>query len=333
MQIDCTVTKSYAEFSHEDWWHLEEADARLRVWPADSPWIEPDEFVYPAKQKWFASQTSFTNEPVAPRPRGQLYYHSGLDIGGCEGLTEVVAATDGLVVTLGDDYLPEFHRSNDTPEAMRERYDVVHVLDERGWFYRYSHFHSIDDGVLLGDRVKKGQRLGLIGKEGGSGGWTHLHLEIYSRVPNGAWGTEDGYAFLWQAYLAEHKPELLAIGRPSYVALTDEVVTFDGSSSWSRLGPIASFEWTHPDGSNSSGPTTTGKDSPQPLTFALPREPQERRGCLRSPVPTAWHVHLSAQGDGRPRPGRLRLCPREDLQPHRHRHAAPACAPVVLSDA
>ena len=41
-----------------------------------------------------------------------------------------------------------------------------------------------------------GQKLGVLGKEGGSGGWTHLHFDITKRQPSGLWGIEEGYAFL-----------------------------------------------------------------------------------------------------------------------------------------
>lgn len=252
VQIDCPITKSLRNNSHINHWQLEK-DARLRVWPADSPWIGRKDFLYPVKQKWFASQTSFSNEPVAPRPRRQLYYHAGLDIGGAEGLTEVVAATDALVVSLGTEILAGHEK--DTP--INKRYDVVYLLDERGWHYRYSHFHSIDESVKLGERIKKGRRLGLIGKEGGSGGWTHLHFEIKSRQPSGKWGTEDGYAFLWQSYRQQYQPKLIAVARPSYVAFTDQTIHFDASKSWSRNGPIRSFEWTHSDGAKSEGPQTS----------------------------------------------------------------------------
>lgn len=208
-QIDCPITGGLRANSHIDHWALAK-DARLRIWPKDSPWIEPDQFAYPVKQAWFASQTSFSNEPVAPRPNGQLYYHAGLDIGGAEGLTEVVAATDGLVVSHGLKVHPD--HTEDTP--IDSRYDVIYLRDERGWYYRYSHLHSFDSELKLGQYIKKGTRLGLVGKEGGSGGWSHLHFEIKSRQPSGGWGTQDGYAFIWQAYLSEHNPEVLAVARP-----------------------------------------------------------------------------------------------------------------------
>ena len=71
-----------------------------------------------------------------------------------------------------------------------------------GWFYRYAHLKSIDPAVQPGQRVKMGQKIGVLGKEGSSGGWAHLHFDIKARQPSGKWGIQDAYAFLWEAYSA-----------------------------------------------------------------------------------------------------------------------------------
>ena len=63
IQIDCPVTQGYTEKSSKaNAWGLVK-DARLRLWPAGSPWIRPDTFIYPVKQKWFASDTQMANVP------------------------------------------------------------------------------------------------------------------------------------------------------------------------------------------------------------------------------------------------------------------------------
>jgi hypothetical protein len=109
VHIDCPITKGYRNNSNEDAWGLEK-EARLRLWPADSPLLRPGTFVYPARQRWFASATQMANEPVYvdggedPAVR-KIYYHYGLDIGGAEALVQVVAATDGLVVSSGKSIL------------------------------------------------------------------------------------------------------------------------------------------------------------------------------------------------------------------------------------
>ncbi|NQT40515.1 MAG: metalloendopeptidase, partial [Planctomycetes bacterium] len=101
VRIDCPITGGYVKNAGSNYWGLA-ADARLRLWPADSPLVRPGTFVYPVRQRWFASATQMANQPCYvnacedPKVR-KIYYHYGLDFGGCEGMTEVVAATDGLV--------------------------------------------------------------------------------------------------------------------------------------------------------------------------------------------------------------------------------------------
>lgn len=247
VQVDCPITRGYNADSGEDSWGLEK-DARLRLWPRGAPWIEPGTFVYPIKQRWFATMTQFSNEPTyvdgGDKPdRKKIYYHNDLDFGGCEGLTEVVAATDGLVVSVSEKTLPGYSL---TP--VRPRYDVVYVLDARGWYYRYSHLHTIDPAIQMGSRITMGQRIGLLGKEGASGGWSHLHFGIKSRQPSGKWGTQEAYAFAWEAYLHENKPALIAVARPHHFVRTGEKVMLDASNSWAASGRIASWDWTFTDG-------------------------------------------------------------------------------------
>ncbi len=253
VQIDCPITKGYLQkSSKENAWGLLK-DARLRLWPAGSPWIKPGTFIYPAKQRWFATDTQMANVPVfvdggeLPGERN-IYYHYGLDFGGAEGLVDVVAATDGLVVSAGTERLPGY---DDSP--VRPRYDVIYLLDDRGWFYRYSHLFKIDDSVRPGRRVRMGQKIGVLGKEGGSGGWTHLHFDIKCRQPSGLWGIQNGYAFAWEANQRENKPEIIAVARPHALAWTGETVELDATRSWSRCGKIEKFEWAFCDGTNAAG--------------------------------------------------------------------------------
>jgi murein DD-endopeptidase MepM/ murein hydrolase activator NlpD len=182
--------------------------------------------------------------------RRRIYYHSGLDIGGAEGLVDVIAATPGLVVSAGKSTLSGYE---DTPVA--PRYDVVYVLDDRGWYYRYSHLQSFDPLIRPGAAIAMGQKIGVLGKEGGSGGWSHLHFEIVARQPSGRWGTEEGYAFLWESALREQGPPIVAVARPHQLVRVGERVMLDGSLSWSRTGAISRHDWTFSDGSTVSGRT------------------------------------------------------------------------------
>lgn len=249
VQIDCPVTREYLERSNADRWALEK-DARLRLWPANSPYIWPGTFVYPVNQKWMASFTQFNNEPVVSGTRsdGKVYYHAGLDFGGAEDMVEVYAATDGIIVSVRGDVLKE--EPDDNP--ISPRYDVIYIRDARGWYYRYSHFHSISPDLQVGQHVRAGQELGMLGKEGGSGGWSHLHFEAKSRQPSGKWGTQDAYAFLWQAYRRQFKPDILAVARPHKVIYAGETTKLSAGNSWAKAG-INEYEWEFSDGSTGSG--------------------------------------------------------------------------------
>ncbi|HPA20520.1 MAG TPA: PKD domain-containing protein [Verrucomicrobiae bacterium] len=252
-QIDCPITRGYRSNSHRDPWGLEK-DARLRLWPAGSPWIEPGTFVFPLKQRWFASGTQMANEPVfvdggeVPSNK-KIYYHNDLDFGGCEGMDEVVAATDGLVVSAAKETLPGYEEAPVSPRG-----DVVYMLDDRGWYYRYSHLFEIDTAIRPGATIRVGQRIGLLGKEGASGGWAHLHFGISSLQPSGKWGTQEAYAFAWQAYVRQHVPKVLAVARPHRVAWAGDTVVLDGTKSWSAAGEIKTFQWAFTDGTTAAGP-------------------------------------------------------------------------------
>jgi murein DD-endopeptidase MepM/ murein hydrolase activator NlpD len=258
VQIDCAVTKGCVQ-GKENRWALQK-DARLRLWPAGSPWVRPGAFIYPVNQRWFANFTEMANEPSyvdcgedpAAKP---IYYHWGLDIGGTEGLVEVASATDGVVITAG----LESVNMPDCPASLQhtlEPYsDTVCVRDGRGWILRYIHLQSIDPAMKPGARVKMGQKVGVLGKEGESGGWSHLHFDITALQPSGEYGILEGYAFLWQAYHEQHRSELQAVARPHHLLWAGESVTLDGSRSWSVQGPehIASYQWLLSDGTQSEG--------------------------------------------------------------------------------
>ena len=254
VQIDCAVTKGCVQEGKNPW--ALDADARLRLWPAGSPWIRPGTFTYPAAQRWFASDTQMANDPVyvdggeVPANKS-VYYHWGLDVGGAEGLVDVLSATDGTVISSGKEVLPsDEHKSPISP-----RYDVIYIRDARGWYYRYSHLHSIEPTVKPGAMVKQGEKIGVLGKEGGSGGWSHLHFDVKALQPSGRYGITEGYAFLWQAYHARHKTPLQAVARPHQLAWTGDEVTLDGSRSWSSKGPkhVRSYQWTLSDGTTAEG--------------------------------------------------------------------------------
>jgi murein DD-endopeptidase MepM/ murein hydrolase activator NlpD len=268
VQIDCPVTRGYvANSSKDNAWGLLK-DARLRLWPAGSPWIREGTFAYPVNLDLFSGDTQMANVPCyvdgGELPDNKnIYYHYGLDFGGSEGLTEVVAATDGLVISAGDRVLDGCDKA-----PVEKRYDVVYILDDRGWFCRYSHLQMIASPVIPGKRVKMGQLVGRLGKEGGSGGWSHLHLDIQSLQPSGLWGAQDAYPFMWQAFQRQHHPAIIAIARPHHLVFTGEPLVLDASKSWTPAGDIAQWQWILSDG-------TTAKDQTVPRVYDTPGEYSE----------------------------------------------------------
>jgi murein DD-endopeptidase MepM/ murein hydrolase activator NlpD len=276
VQVDCPVTKAYYRDTNRDHWALVK-DVRLRLWPAGSLFMPPGSFVYPVRQRWFATRTQMANEPTyvdggEQISTSKIYYHSGLDIGGAEGMVDVIAATPGRVVGIGTAVIDEEKNT-----GLDHQYnDTVWVLDERGWYHRYTHLYSFDPSVKLGGRVAMGQKVGTLGKEGGSGGWSHLHYEILSRQASGELGTVEGYAFLWEAYLREFHPHLIAVARPHQAVLVGETATLDGSRSYSD-SHIARYEWTFTDGAKASGPKVEHAYS-QPGTYSEILKITDERG-------------------------------------------------------
>lgn len=258
VKIDAAVTKGYIGNSSEpEIWALKpKADARLRFWDPDQPLLEPGTFVYPAKQRWFASDTQMANDPCyvdgGEDPDSQsIYYHYGLDIGGYDHWVPIVAATDGEVISSGvkvSERLTENEKA-----AVSPRYDVVYIRDGRGWVYRYSHFSSILPQVQVGQKVKMGEWIGILGKEGASGGWSHLHFDIQG-TEGSERGLINGYPFLVEAYLREHPGTLLAVARPHQLVKAGDEVELDGSNSISDGHQIVSYEWQFQDGTTAQGP-------------------------------------------------------------------------------
>ena len=253
VQIDCPVIKSYYSNSNQDSWQLHK-DVRLRLWPKGSPYIGPGTFVYPVKQEWLAGMSQSGNEPCyvdwGENPANKkIYYHSGHDIGGAEGMDEIVSATDGLVISANKNTLEGY---DDFPGDVRT--DVIYIVDNRDWYYRYSHLDSTDPAIKPGTRVKMGQRIGFMGKQGGSGGWVHLHFEISNKeTSTGDWGTEDAYPYVWESYVHKYDPALIAVARPHHLLWAGQETILDGKKSKSFAGDIVSYEWTFCDGTIKGG--------------------------------------------------------------------------------
>jgi murein DD-endopeptidase MepM/ murein hydrolase activator NlpD len=254
VKMDAAVTKGYVDKSSKsNVWNLsDKADVRLRLWKENQPLLQPGTFGYPIRQRLFASDTQMANDPCYVNAcdnniQKGIYYHYALDFGGYDLLTPILAATDGEILSVGNDLSPDI--TEKSKSIISPRYDVIYIRDCRGWHYRYSHLSAILPHVKPGDKVKKGDWIGQLGKEGASGGWSHLHFGIMDQDG----GSVEAYAFMIEAYLNEHPNALLAVARPHKIALTGQSVELDASNSICDGGEITSYEWQFEDGSSSSG--------------------------------------------------------------------------------
>lgn len=110
---------------------------------------------FPAEKGWLSSFFGTRTDPFTGRPA----QHNGVDIAGKLG-TKILAVASGVVTWSG------------------ERYGygtMVEVNHGNGYVTRYA--HNSENLVAVGDTVKKGQALGLMGSSGRSTG-PHVHFEV-----------------------------------------------------------------------------------------------------------------------------------------------------------
>jgi murein DD-endopeptidase MepM/ murein hydrolase activator NlpD len=104
---------------------------------------------------WISSYFGKRTDPFTGKPAN----HTGMDFAGKLG-DEVVAVGDGVVTWSADRY----------------GYGImVEVNHGNGYFTRYA--HNAENLVAVGDEVKKGQAVALMGKTGRATG-PNLHFEV-----------------------------------------------------------------------------------------------------------------------------------------------------------
>ena len=115
--------------------------------------VHPDGF--PVEKGWLSSYFGARSDPFT----GRRAHHDGIDIAGKLG-SNILAIASGVVTQSGDH--PGYG-------------NLVEVSHGNGYVTRYG--HNQKNLVQIGDTVKKGQVLALMGTSGRSTG-PHLHLEV-----------------------------------------------------------------------------------------------------------------------------------------------------------
>ena len=110
----------------------------------------------PIKKGWMSSRFGRRNDPIT----GKRAWHNGVDFAGSEG-DDIVTVAAGVVVYAGP----------------RSGYGKMIEINHGGGFAsRYGHHKDLI--VKVGDIVKKGQVIGLMGSSGRSTG-PHVHFEVF----------------------------------------------------------------------------------------------------------------------------------------------------------
>jgi murein DD-endopeptidase MepM/ murein hydrolase activator NlpD len=220
---------------------------QLSLWDASDPIVDTTLFCFPLPgYRLFSHGMQAYNEPVHlgdrdGEPGGQRFYHNyGVDLAGYEGRQKVVSCIDGIVV-----------RTN------RDEGDLL-IRDDRGLVLYYGHLDSILSEIRVGTSVQRGQWVGMLGKRGASGNFSHLHVGTFLSESAMAEGRLNRnlnlYPWLVAAYQQDSGMDLYAVARPHQIALTGDEVLFDGSRSMACKSNITSYRWWFHDGTCQDGP-------------------------------------------------------------------------------
>lgn len=110
---------------------------------------------FPAEKGWLSSRFGVRTDPFTGRPS----HHDGVDIAGKRG-SNILAVAAGVVTWSGDRY---------------GYGNLVEINHGNGYVTRYA--HNQKNLVQVGDTIKKGQAVALMGSSGRSTG-PHVHFEV-----------------------------------------------------------------------------------------------------------------------------------------------------------
>jgi hypothetical protein len=219
---------------------------QLSLWDAGDPIVDAKRFVFPIRNfRVLSHGTQGYNEPVHlgagdDDRDGQRFYHDyGFDMGGYEGGETVLSPVEGKITL----FWPS-----------REDLCSAVVTDANGLNWELAHLASVMPNIVLGAHVAAGDPIGMLGRSGPSGNFSHLHVGTYLTKQDLDTDNRNRrlnlYPWMVAAYQSRHPSGLLAVARPHQIALTGEKVVFDGSHSLAWGGPkIVDWRWILPDGS------------------------------------------------------------------------------------
>lgn len=113
-----------------------------------------------------AGEATYSDDWHAPRSTPVPHDHEGTDVFAAKG-TPVVASADGKLTVQRDSAVGG---------------NAVRITEADGTYYYYAHLDRFAVGIEDGNRVRKGDIIGFVGRTGNAeGGAPHLHFEIHPR--------------------------------------------------------------------------------------------------------------------------------------------------------
>lgn len=126
----------------------------------------------PAKTS-ISSKYGFRTHPVTGKPNSK---HNGIDIPGDQGITNVIASKDGVVIkSTKSDGISCADGGDKSCGGGFGNYVIIQHVDNN--YTVYAHMSKDSITVEIGDSVKRGQVIGKVGNSGSSTG-AHLHFEV-----------------------------------------------------------------------------------------------------------------------------------------------------------
>jgi murein DD-endopeptidase MepM/ murein hydrolase activator NlpD len=246
MPTQCKGLRIQADTTSE--WMKIPKRVQFSLWDAVDAIVDTNLFCFPLPNyRLFSLGTQAYNEPVHlghrdGDPQGQKFYHNyGVDFAGYEGRQKVVSCISGKVVQL------------QTGEG------TLAIQDDQGIIFVYGHLDTVLSDIKVGTNVRFGQWIGMVGKRGASGNFSHLHVGTYLSEPAMVVDRMNRnlnlYPWLVAAYRAQIEASPIAVARPHHTVRLGETVTFDGSNSLVRGSKIESYRWEFPDGTHVDHPT------------------------------------------------------------------------------
>ena len=180
--------------------------------------------MYPIKTDKLRVTSKYGKREYTYRGKRVKDFHNGIDlIGG----NEIVATADGEVVST----------RNEGKQYGNGCY--VRIKHSNGLYTLYYHLKSGTICVNVGDKVKKGQKLGIIGTTGKSTG-KHLHFQIDKGSSKTSINPYD-YLFNDKIFIEEKAQDIPKVNKPNILLMVKKTIRGDYGNGQTRKNKLGKY--------------------------------------------------------------------------------------------